>query len=101
MMALMGLLAANGRATGRVRFDGGEERDIADAPMKPHRGNAVAMIFQEPMTSLDPLYRIGDQMAAVIRRHSGLGKAAAMTRPKSFWRWSGYQIRAAAALLSP
>jgi oligopeptide transport system ATP-binding protein len=80
MMALMGLLAANGRATGRVRFDGGTEQDIAEEPLKRLRGSAVTMIFQEPMTSLDPLYRIGDQMTAVIRRHSGLDRAGALGR---------------------
>jgi oligopeptide transport system ATP-binding protein len=80
MMAIMGLLAANGDATGEVRFDGGDEKDIAAEPLKALRGNAITMIFQEPMTSLDPLYRIGDQMAAVIRRHAGLDKAAALKR---------------------
>jgi oligopeptide transport system ATP-binding protein len=80
MMALMGLLAANGEATGRVSFEGGPERDVAREPLKPLRGNAITMIFQEPMTSLDPLYTIGDQMAAVIRRHSRLDRAGAARR---------------------
>jgi ABC-type microcin C transport system duplicated ATPase subunit YejF len=80
MMAIMGLLASNGRATGTVSFDGGGAMDIAREPLKPMRGNAITMIFQEPMTSLDPLYRIGDQMTAVIRRHSGLDRAAARAR---------------------
>jgi oligopeptide transport system ATP-binding protein len=80
MMALMGLLASNGASTGMVAFDGGPEQDVAGEPLKPYRGNAITMIFQEPMTSLDPLYRIGDQMGAVIRRHSGLSGAAAVKR---------------------
>jgi oligopeptide transport system ATP-binding protein len=80
MMAVMGLLAANGRASGQATFDGGAGTDVADEPLKRFRGNAVTMIFQEPMTSLDPLFRIGDQMTAVIRRHSGLDKAAALKR---------------------
>ncbi len=80
MMALMGLLAANGGATGRVSFDGGPHQDVAGEPLKRFRGNAITMIFQEPMTSLDPLYRIGDQITAVIRRHSGAGREAAMRR---------------------
>ncbi len=69
MMALMGLLAANGEATGAVRFDDGQEAAVADQPLKACRGNAITMIFQEPMTSLDPLYRIGEQIMLVIRRH--------------------------------
>jgi oligopeptide transport system ATP-binding protein len=79
-MALMGLLAANGEAAGEVSFDGGASLDVSGDPLKPHRGKTIAMIFQEPMTSLDPLYRIGDQMAAVIRRHAGLDKAGAAKR---------------------
>jgi oligopeptide transport system ATP-binding protein len=80
MMAVMGLLAANGRATGEVAFDGGAPADVSAEPLKRFRGNAVTMIFQEPMTSLDPLFRIGDQMIAVIRRHSGLDREAASQR---------------------
>eukprot|EP01036_Dinobryon_divergens_P014260 gene14260-biopygen12647 len=59
MMALIGLLAANGTASGEVAFDGGVVEAVASQPLKRHRGNAITMIFQEPMTSLDPLYRIG------------------------------------------
>ncbi len=54
MMALMGLLAANGEATGTVSFDGAAPADLSAEPLKRFRGNAITMIFQEPMTSLDP-----------------------------------------------
>jgi ABC-type microcin C transport system duplicated ATPase subunit YejF len=80
MMAAMGLLAANGRTMGTVAFDGGAPADVAGEPLRRFRGNAITMIFQEPMTSLDPLFRIGDQMSAVIRRHQKLDKAAALKR---------------------
>jgi oligopeptide transport system ATP-binding protein len=80
MMALMGLLAANGSATGEVAFDGAPARAIESEPLKPHRGAAVTMIFQEPMTSLDPLYRIGDQMKLVIERHQNVSSAEAEKR---------------------
>jgi len=80
MMALMGLLAANGRATGTVSFDGSPPADLAGEPLKRHRGSAITMIFQEPMTSLDPLYRIGKQIGLVLRRHQGLSSAAAERR---------------------
>ncbi|MGL4637534.1 MAG: ABC transporter ATP-binding protein [Beijerinckiaceae bacterium] len=69
MMALMGLLATNGETTGTVAFDGNAALPLKDQPLQPQRGNAITMIFQEPMTSLDPLYRIGDQISLVIRRH--------------------------------
>ncbi|MFM9974457.1 MAG: ATP-binding cassette domain-containing protein, partial [Beijerinckiaceae bacterium] len=58
MMALMGLLASNGEVTGTVAFDGSVPADVSAQPLKSSRGNAITMIFQEPMTSLDPLYRI-------------------------------------------
>jgi oligopeptide transport system ATP-binding protein len=69
MMALMGLLAGNGVATGQVSFDGSAIADVGVQPLARYRGNAITMIFQEPMTSLDPLYRIGQQIILVIRRH--------------------------------
>ena len=77
MMALMGLLAANGEATGTVSFDGGASADLSTQPLKPYRGNAITMIFQEPMTSLDPLYRIGAQIMLVIRRHQMVSREEA------------------------
>ncbi|MGL5115634.1 MAG: ABC transporter ATP-binding protein [Beijerinckiaceae bacterium] len=80
MMALMGLLASNGYATGEVAFDGGAPADVATEPLKPYRGNAITMIFQEPMTSLDPLYRIGRQMTLVIERHQKLSSSEAVKR---------------------
>ncbi len=77
MMALMGLLASNGVATGSVSFDGGALVDIRQQPLNPHRGSAITMIFQEPMTSLDPLYRIGRQITLVLRRHQALSASEA------------------------
>jgi oligopeptide transport system ATP-binding protein len=69
MMALMGLLASNGVAMGQVSFDGSAVADVGVQPLARYRGNAITMIFQEPMTSLDPLYRIGQQISLVISRH--------------------------------
>jgi oligopeptide transport system ATP-binding protein len=80
MMALMGLLASNGEARGEVAFNGGTPADVAREPLKSFRGNAITMIFQEPMTSLDPLYRIGRQMALVIERHQKLSTTEAEKR---------------------
>ncbi|MFO0405911.1 MAG: ABC transporter ATP-binding protein [Labrys sp. (in: a-proteobacteria)] len=80
MMAAMGLLAANGTAKGRVRYRG---RDILGLPtraLNEVRGRHVGMIFQEPMTSLDPLCRIGDQLMEPIRHHQKIGKEAARAR---------------------
>ncbi len=57
---------------GRVRFEGRDLQTLPDADMRQLRGNRLAMIFQEPMTSLNPSYTIGDQIGEVIVRHRGM-----------------------------
>jgi ABC-type microcin C transport system duplicated ATPase subunit YejF len=79
-MAIMGLLPDNGRATGEVRFAEKDLLRLNTAELNKIRGRGISMIFQEPMTSLDPLYRIGDQLAEVIKRHQGLGHSEAKGR---------------------
>jgi len=76
--AAMGLLAANGRATGRVRFDGRELLSLPPAELNRIRANDIAMIFQDPMTSLNPYMRVSDQMAEVLVLHKGLSRRAAL-----------------------
>ncbi len=80
MMAAMGLLASNGTARGSVRYRGDEILDIAPARLNRLRGAKITMIFQEPMTSLDPLYTIADQMAEPLRIHGGFGRGDASAR---------------------
>ena len=67
MMAAMGLLASNGTAKGSVRYRGEEILNIAPARLNRLRGAKITMIFQEPMTSLDPLYTIEEQMVEPLR----------------------------------
>jgi ABC-type microcin C transport system duplicated ATPase subunit YejF len=71
MMAAMGLLADNGRATGSVRYRGEEILGLPARTLNRIRGTRISMIFQEPMTSLDPLYSIGKQISEPIIRHRG------------------------------
>ena len=80
MMAMMGLLAANGRVTGSAKFDGQELIGLRTSELNRVRGSKISMIFQEPMTSLDPLYKIGMQLAEPMRHHRHLSKAAARQR---------------------
>jgi len=80
MMAVMGLLARNGRAEGSVRYRGEEILGLEPSALNRYRGRKISMIFQEPMTSLDPLYRVGDQIAEPLMRHAGLSRAAALRR---------------------
>lgn len=78
--AIMGLLAKNGRATGSVTFDG---QEILNAPIKTLnkiRAEKIAMIFQDPMTSLNPYMRVADQMAEVLTLHKGLSKRDAVAQ---------------------
>ena len=74
--AVMGLLPGpQVRATsGRVRFDGRELLELSEAQMQTLRGRRIGMIFQEPMTALNPIMRIGDQIAEVYRSHTKLGR---------------------------
>ena len=80
MMAAMGLLAANGTATGSVRFRGEELIGARPAVLNGVRGSRITMIFQEPMTSLDPLVKVGEQIALPLVHHGGLARAAARKR---------------------
>ncbi len=74
---LMGLTRSpNARIEGSVRLRGEELLDAPDAELQKVRGSEVAMIFQDPMTSLNPVYRIGAQIVEAIRAHdSGVGRA--------------------------
>ena len=78
-LALMGLVPHPvGRiASGRIVFDGEDLTALSDARMRRIRGNDISMIFQEPMTSLNPVYTTGEQIAEVLRRHQGLGNREA------------------------
>jgi oligopeptide transport system ATP-binding protein len=80
MMAVMGLLASNGFATGSVRLGGDEILGLSPRELNRYRGSKLGMIFQEPMTSLDPLYRIGDQLAEPLMVHGGLSRGQARER---------------------
>ncbi|WP_299859631.1 oligopeptide/dipeptide ABC transporter ATP-binding protein [uncultured Roseobacter sp.] len=72
--AILGLLAKNGTAGGSIRFDGQEILNLPEAKLNHIRANEIAMIFQDPMTSLNPYLRVGDQMAEVLMLHKGASK---------------------------
>ena len=79
MMAAMRLLASNGEATGVVDYRGRNLLTLTKSDLNKVRGAKISMIFQEPMTSLDPLYTIGNQLMEPIMRHQKIGKAQART----------------------
>jgi oligopeptide transport system ATP-binding protein len=76
--AAMGLLARNGRATGTVMWDGRNLLELPQADLNRVRANEIAMIFQDPMTSLNPYMRVSDQMAEVLTLHKGVTKREAI-----------------------
>jgi ABC-type glutathione transport system ATPase component len=80
MMAVMGLLAANGRATGSARYRGQELIGLPQRDLNKVRGEKITMIFQEPMTSLDPLYRIGRQIAEPLVHHQRISAREARAK---------------------
>ncbi len=80
MMAVMGLIADNGRTSGSARFDGDELIGLSTAALNRYRGRRLTMIFQEPMTSLDPLQTIETQIGDPLVHHQGLGRRAARPR---------------------
>jgi oligopeptide transport system ATP-binding protein len=76
--AIMGLLAKNGTARGSVKFDGSEILNAPLAKINAIRSNHIAMVFQDPMTSLNPYMRVADQMAESLIHHKGMSKSAAV-----------------------
>jgi len=71
---------------GQVQFEGSDLVKANESEMRRIRGNRIAMIFQEPMTSLNPLHTIGDQIAEAVRIHSGGSRAAARARAEEMLR---------------
>ena len=76
--AVMGLLARNGAATGTVSFDGTDLLGLTSKQLNKVRAQDIAIIFQDPMTSLNPYIRVSDQMAEVLQLHKGLSKRKAV-----------------------
>jgi peptide/nickel transport system ATP-binding protein len=76
-LALMGLLPPAAAATGSVCFDGRDILGIGESALCRLRGDRIAMVFQEPMSALNPLQTVGAQVAEPLRLHRGLGAAKA------------------------
>jgi peptide/nickel transport system ATP-binding protein len=80
-LSVMNLLAPSARRSAmRLAFEGQDLLRLSDSAMAHLRGNAMAMIFQEPMTSLNPAYTVGSQMAEVLRRHKRASQRVATDR---------------------
>jgi oligopeptide/dipeptide ABC transporter ATP-binding protein len=79
-MAVMGLLPRTAKVFGSVKFRGRELLGRTDKEMTQVRGKQIAMIFQDPMTSLNPVYKIGYQLAEAVLAHNDIGRQAARKR---------------------
>jgi peptide/nickel transport system ATP-binding protein len=80
-LTIMGLTRSrNAQISGEVLFDGRNLLTASDSEMRTLRGDDVAMIFQDPLSSLHPFYRIGDQLVEAVRAHRDISKAKAMDR---------------------
>ncbi|WP_240791254.1 ABC transporter ATP-binding protein [Roseomonas sp. AR75] len=80
-LALLGLLPRElFRAGGRVRLDGEDILNLPESALRRLRGRRISMIFQEPMTALDPVFTVGEQIAETLRAHTDLSPAAAKAR---------------------
>lgn len=89
-LAILGLTRPPGRVTGgRIHAAGTEITGASETTLREIRGRKVAMIFQSPRTSLNPLMRAGDQIARVYRRHAGLDRAAAQRETLAMLRKVG------------
>ncbi|MEU3169163.1 ABC transporter ATP-binding protein [Streptosporangium sp. NPDC006930] len=79
-LAVMGLLPAHARVTGSVRLLGQEILGAPERTLTAFRGKTVSMVFQDPLSALTPVYRVGDQVAEAIRVHQRVGAAQAARR---------------------
>ncbi|MDR2896727.1 MAG: ABC transporter ATP-binding protein [Propionibacteriaceae bacterium] len=79
-LAIMGLLAQSAKISGSVSFDGKEILGLTDKEMSSIRGSGISMIFQDPLSSLTPVYTVGDQIVEALRLHTNLSKAQCWER---------------------
>lgn len=79
-MAVLNLLPVNSRIRGSVKLNGVELRGMRSSEMRRVRGEKIAVIFQEPMTALNPVYTVGFQIVETLRQHYGWSPATAKTR---------------------
>lgn len=103
-LSIMGLLPQTGNAEGQIRFNGQDLLTLSEKQMQHIRGNEISMIFQEPLTSLNPLHTVGRQIEESIRIHQKINKvkakykviellkAVGMPRPEEIYEEYPYQL---------
>ncbi|NCV44202.1 MAG: ABC transporter ATP-binding protein [Actinobacteria bacterium] len=81
-LAIMGLLPPSAKVQGSVKLQGNEVLGLRTAEMRPIRGKRISMVFQDPMTSLNPVYSVGSQIVETLLAHESLNKQSAWARAK-------------------
>lgn len=87
--AILGLLPGRGRATGSITYGPRRLLELRPSEMQKLRGSTVGMVFQDPMTALNPVARVGESIAQVVRDHERLGRSEAHTRAVELMRRVG------------
>ena len=89
-LALLGLIPEQGRiASGKILFEGEELTRLPESALRRIRGRRIGMVFQEPMTSLNPVIRIGEQVAEPLMRHLGMNRRDALEQATALLRQVG------------
>ena len=78
---------------GEVRFEGRDLLSLGKRELRAIRGNEISIIFQEPMTSLNPVLTIGRQIGETVQLHEGVSRGKARARATEMLTWSGFQTR--------
>ena len=80
-LSILGLLPRRGvRLTGEILFEGRDLAKLSERAMRDVRGRRISMVFQEPMSALDPVFTVGSQVAETVRRHFAIGQGEALER---------------------
>ncbi|ABR48225.1 oligopeptide/dipeptide ABC transporter, ATPase subunit [Alkaliphilus metalliredigens QYMF] len=88
-LSIMGLVLDPGEVRGSIEFNGQDLVKLSDRQMRKIRGNDISMIFQEPMTSLNPVYTIGNQLSEPLRLHQGLSRKQAWEKSIEYLKLVG------------
>ncbi|MFI7224337.1 dipeptide ABC transporter ATP-binding protein [Nonomuraea angiospora] len=99
--AVMGLLPPGARVTGSVRLHGKELIGAPERELTSFRGKAISMVFQDPLSALTPVYRVGDQIAEAVRVHQRVSKETALVKAVELLELVGIPRPAERALAFP
>ncbi|WP_054811569.1 dipeptide ABC transporter ATP-binding protein [Nocardia arizonensis] len=100
-LAVMGLLPEQARVAGSIRMRGRELLGLGDRQMSRLRGSAISMVFQDPLSALTPVYRVGDQIAEALLAHGNMGRKAAAAKAVELLRLVGIEDAEVRAELFP